>query len=119
MHNAQSIPSVAIPPRSIFSGICHLVGPSGGELVRKPLPGGGAFVNSSRRGSCRSFFSTSLKNMNIQIALAIAINNIFNTVLCFKIVVFTPSLPYPPVCFGSVPPSSAVRMWMKNNQCIV
>ena len=31
-----------------LSGICHLVSPGGGEFVRKPLPGGGAFVNSSR-----------------------------------------------------------------------
>ena len=31
-------------------GICHLVGPDGGEFIRKPLPGGGAFVSSSRSG---------------------------------------------------------------------
>ena len=31
-------------------GVCHLVGARGGEFVKKPLPGGGAFVNSSRRG---------------------------------------------------------------------
>ena len=29
-------------------GICHLVGPGGWKFVRKPLPRGGAFVNSSR-----------------------------------------------------------------------
>ena len=34
-----------IPP-GYLSGICHLVGPGGGEFVRKPLPGGGAFVSS-------------------------------------------------------------------------
>ena len=45
---AQSIPiSVCIPPGHL-SGICHLVGPGSGEFVRKPLLGGGAFVNSSR-----------------------------------------------------------------------
>ena len=92
---------------SPLGGICHLVDPGDGDSVTKPLPGDEAFVNSSRRGQRRSFFKTSLKNMNIQIALAISINNIFNTVLCFKkiCVVFTPSLPYPTVCFASVPPS--------------
>ena len=44
---AQSTPSVLIAP---FSGIYHLVGPSGGKFVRKPLPRGGAFVNSSISG---------------------------------------------------------------------
>ena len=43
---AQSIPSVPIPPGDL-SGICHLVGPGSGEIIRKPLLGGGAFVNSS------------------------------------------------------------------------
>ena len=43
---AQSIPSVPIPDGHL-SGICHLVGPGSGEFVRKPLLGGGAFVNSS------------------------------------------------------------------------
>ena len=28
-------------------GICNLVGPGGGEFVRKPLPWAGAFVDSS------------------------------------------------------------------------
>ena len=46
---AQAIPRVLIPPGHL-SGFFHLVGPGGGEFVRKPLPGGGAFVNSSRRG---------------------------------------------------------------------
>ena len=36
------------PPPPAFVGHCHLVGPGGG--VRKPLPGNGAFVNSSRSG---------------------------------------------------------------------
>ena len=27
-----------------LSGICHLVGPGGGEFVRKPLPGGEALI---------------------------------------------------------------------------
>ena len=31
-----------------LSGFCHLISPGGGEFVRKPLPGGGAFVNSFR-----------------------------------------------------------------------
>ena len=31
-------------------GICHPVGPGGGEFVRKPLPGSGALANSSRSG---------------------------------------------------------------------
>ena len=43
---AQSIPSMPIPPGDM-SGICHLVGPCSGEIIRKPLLGGGAFVNSS------------------------------------------------------------------------
>ena len=46
---AQPIPSVlspAPPPPQAFVGHCHLVGPGG--RVRKPLPEGGAFVNSSR-----------------------------------------------------------------------
>ena len=33
------------PPRDL-SGICRLVGPGSGEFVRKPLLGGGTFVNS-------------------------------------------------------------------------
>ena len=48
---AQSIPSVPIP--TLLSDICRvfvIVGPGGGEFVRKPLPGGRAFVNSSRSG---------------------------------------------------------------------
>ena len=38
----------AHPPPSPgdLSGICHLVGPGSGEFVRKPLLGGGTFVNS-------------------------------------------------------------------------
>ena len=50
---AQSIPSVPIPPPPPLphlSGICHLVGSCGGGFVRKLLPRGGAFVNSSRSG---------------------------------------------------------------------
>ena len=43
---AQSIPSMPIP-RGDLSGIYHLVSPGSGEFVRKPLLGGGAFVNSS------------------------------------------------------------------------
>lgn len=43
---AQSIPSLPIPPGDL-SGICHLVSPGSWEFVRKPLLGGGAFVNSS------------------------------------------------------------------------
>ena len=41
-----SIPCMPIPPGHL-SGICHLVSPGSGEFVRKPLLGGGAFVNSS------------------------------------------------------------------------
>ena len=57
---AQSIPSVPIPP-----GICrafviyHLFRLWGFD--RKPLPGGGAFVNSSRSGLRRSLFNISFK----------------------------------------------------------
>ena len=43
---AQSIPGMPIPCGD-FSGICHLVSPGSGEFVRKPLLGGGAFVNSN------------------------------------------------------------------------
>ena len=64
MNNAKSIPSVPTSPPPP-QGICHLVGPSGGGFVRKPLPEGGTFVNSSRSGSYRSFFNISLKNMPI------------------------------------------------------
>jgi len=42
---AQSTPSMLKP-----LGIYHLVGPCGGKFVRKPLPRGGAFVNSSISG---------------------------------------------------------------------
>ena len=53
---SQSIPTVPIhspaPPPPPFlatlSGICNLVGPGCREFVRKPLPGGGSFVKSSR-----------------------------------------------------------------------
>ena len=45
---AQPIPSVLSPSPQAFVGHCHLVGPD--EGVRKPLPGGEAFVNSSKRG---------------------------------------------------------------------
>ena len=40
----------AHPPARHLSGICHLIGPGGGEFVRKPLQktSRGAFVNSSR-----------------------------------------------------------------------
>ena len=56
---AQPIPSVLSPSPQAFVGHCHLVGPD--EGVRKPLPGGEAFVNSSKRGwtAKQSFF---LKN---------------------------------------------------------
>ena len=49
-HNAQLIPSVPTPPPGHLSSICHLVGPGCGAL-----PGGGAFVNSSRRGNVVPF----------------------------------------------------------------
>ena len=39
---AQSTPSMLIPA---FSGIYHLVGPSGGKFVGKPLPRGGALMS--------------------------------------------------------------------------
>ena len=39
-----------LPTPGHMPGICHLVGAVGGEFVRKPLPGGEAFVNSSRSG---------------------------------------------------------------------
>ena len=57
-----SVNSKRAHPRRAFS---HLVGPSGREFVRKPLPGGGAIVNSSRSSQRRSFFNISLKNMLI------------------------------------------------------
>lgn len=38
---AQSIPSMPVNPP------CYLVSPGGGEFVRKPLPGGEAFINIS------------------------------------------------------------------------
>ena len=85
--------------------IIHLVGPGSGEFVRKPLAGGGEFVNFSRSGLSRSFFNISLKNMPNWIALYISIKNIFNNfalkryVIC---VVFTPSLPYTTVFFAFV-----------------
>ena len=46
---AQSIPSVPITPGHL-SDICHLVGPCGGDLSEKPLPGRGTFFNFFRRG---------------------------------------------------------------------
>ena len=69
----------AHPPSGHLWGICHLVGPGGGEFVSKSLPEGGKFVNSSRRGKYRSSFNISLKNMPIKTAFDISIKNIFNT----------------------------------------
>ena len=37
---SSQIPSMPFPPGDL-SGICHLVGPGSGEVVRKPLLGGG------------------------------------------------------------------------------
>ena len=34
----------------VVAKVPYLVDPGGGEFVRKPPPGGGAFVNSSRSG---------------------------------------------------------------------
>ena len=57
---AQSIPNVPTPPLlGHLSGICHLVGLGGEEFFTKPLPGGGAFINSSRSGKHRFFFNIS------------------------------------------------------------
>lgn len=67
MNNAQSIPSVTIPPPA--PGICYLVGPSGGgfarDLSENLCPEGDTFVNSSRSGLYRSFFNISLENRPI------------------------------------------------------
>ena len=41
---------VLAPVAVVVAKVPYLVNPGGGEFVRKPLPGGGAFVNSSRRG---------------------------------------------------------------------
>ena len=41
---------VLAPVAVVVAKVPYLVDPSGGEFVRKPLPGGGAFVNSSRSG---------------------------------------------------------------------
>ena len=68
---AQSIPSVQITP-GYLSVICHLGGPS-----RKPLPGGGAFVISSRSSYHRSLINISLKNMPIWIAIDISLKIFF------------------------------------------
>ena len=44
-------PSPPLPPVvRHLSGICHILGPGGGEFVRKPLPVGGGYVNSFRSG---------------------------------------------------------------------
>ena len=53
--------------RAYPQGICHLVGPVGGEFVRKPPSGGGVFANSSGCSYRRSFFNISPKNMAFQI----------------------------------------------------
>ena len=37
-------------PPGHLSGICHLVGPHGGDLAENLCPGDTAFVSSSRRG---------------------------------------------------------------------
>ena len=72
-------------------------------FVRKPLPGSGAFVNSSSSGWCRPFFNISFKKYAYIDFLDIFINNIFNTYALKKIcVVFAPSLPHPTVFFASV-----------------
>ena len=41
---------VLAPVAVVAAKVPYLVDPGGGEFVRKPLPGGGAFVNSSRSG---------------------------------------------------------------------
>ena len=41
---------VLAPVAVVVAKVPYLVDPGGGEFVRKPLPGGGAFVNSSRSG---------------------------------------------------------------------
>ena len=41
---------VAAAVAVVVAKVPYLVDPGGGEFVRKPLPGGGAFVNSSRSG---------------------------------------------------------------------
>ena len=41
---------VLAPVAVVVAKVPYLVNPGGGEFVRKPLPGGGAFVNSSRSG---------------------------------------------------------------------
>ena len=41
---------VLAPVAVVVAKVSYLVDPGGGEFVRKPLPGGGAFVNSSRSG---------------------------------------------------------------------
>ena len=60
----QSIPSALIHSPGICCALVILPFPWL-AFVRKPLTGGGAFVNSSRSGERRSFFNISLKNMNI------------------------------------------------------
>ena len=41
---------VLAPVAVVVAKVPYLVYPGGGEFVRKPLPGGEAFVNSSRSG---------------------------------------------------------------------
>ena len=57
---AQSIARVPILPVAFFGSFLSCRSRWWG-FVTKPLPGGGAFVNSSRRGYRRSFFNISLK----------------------------------------------------------
>ena len=49
-HLIPRVPIPPPPPAGHLSGVCDLVGSGGGEFIRQPLPGGGAFFNPSRMG---------------------------------------------------------------------
>lgn len=48
-HTAFFLSGLDNSKRANPQGICHLVSTGGGEFVKKPLPRGGALVNSSRQ----------------------------------------------------------------------
>ena len=66
---AKSMPSVPMPPGHL-SGICHLVGPGGGDLSENLCPG-------VRHLSIllEALFNISLKKIRIWIALDIYVKN--------------------------------------------
>ena len=107
----QPILSVAIPPGHL-SGICHVTWSRRWGIVRKPQPGVGHLSILLDAANVVLFSIVHLKKY-------VYLNN-FKEVkryMWFSLHHF----PIPQYFFASVcfPPSSSVRIWRKNNKCIV